>query len=49
MTDQYKANKTWDAITREVLTASGKILYAEPDKNAQAFFLLSRRFGAIPQ
>jgi hypothetical protein len=43
MTAQYKANKSWAAITREQLTAGGKILYREPDQNAQAFFLLSRR------
>jgi hypothetical protein len=43
MTAQFKANKSWAAITRDQLTASGKVLYADPDKNAQAFFLLSRR------
>jgi hypothetical protein len=43
MTAQYKANRSWGDITRDILTASGKILYAEPDKNPQAFFLLSRR------
>ncbi len=43
MTAQLKANKSWAYITREQLTASGKILYSEPDKNPQAFFLLSRR------
>ncbi|MBI2807401.1 MAG: DUF1549 domain-containing protein [Planctomycetes bacterium] len=43
MTAQYKANKSWADITRAQLTASGKILYKEPDKNAQAFFLMSRR------
>lgn len=40
---QLKANKSWAHITREQLVASGKIMYAEPDQNAQAFFLLSRR------
>lgn len=43
MTAQLKANKSWAEITREQLTASGKIMYNEPDKNAQAFFLMSRR------
>ncbi len=43
MTAQLKANKSWAAITRDQLTASGKIMYAEQDKNAEAFFLLSRR------
>jgi Protein of unknown function (DUF1549)/Protein of unknown function (DUF1553) len=43
LTAQYKANKSWAEIAREQLTASGKVMYAEPDKNAQAFFLLSRR------
>jgi hypothetical protein len=41
--EQLQANKSWAFITREQLTATGKIMYAEPDKNAQAFFLLSRR------
>src|ERR1043165_9080265 len=48
MTEQYKSNKSWSAITHDILTASGKVMYAEPDKNAQAFFLLSRR-GADAQ
>jgi Protein of unknown function (DUF1549)/Protein of unknown function (DUF1553) len=43
MTAQYKANKSWAEIAREQITASGKVMYAEPDKNAQAFFLLTRR------
>lgn len=43
LTAQLKANKSWASITRDQLTASGKIMYAEPDKNAEAFFLLSRR------
>jgi hypothetical protein len=43
MTAQLKANKSWAAITRDQLTASGKVMYAESDKNPQAFFLLSRR------
>lgn len=43
MTAQLKENKSWAWITREQLTANGKIMYAEPDKNPQAFFLMSRR------
>jgi hypothetical protein len=43
MTEQFKANKSWAHITRELLTAKGKVMYDEPNKNAQAFFLLTRR------
>src|ERR1043166_1185048 len=43
ITAQLKANKSWAEITRQQLTASGKVMYNEPDKNAEAFFLLSRR------
>jgi hypothetical protein len=43
MTAQLNANKSWAEITREQLTASGRVRYAEQDKNPQAFFLLSRR------
>jgi hypothetical protein len=43
MHEQLQANKSWGFITREILTASGKVLNAEPDKNGQAFFLITRR------
>ncbi len=43
LVEQFKANKGWDSITRDILTSSGKMLNAEPDKNGQAFFLISRR------
>ena len=43
MTAQLKANKSWAAITHDQLTASGRVMYADQDKNPQAFFLLSRR------
>jgi hypothetical protein len=43
MTEKYKANKSWAEIAKEQITASGKIMYNEPDKNSQAFFLMSRR------
>jgi hypothetical protein len=43
MTEQFKANKKWDEITREMLTAKGKVMYDKPGENAQAFFLLTRR------
>jgi hypothetical protein len=42
LTDQLKDNKTWDEITRAMLTATGEMRYAEPDKNGQAFFLATR-------
>lgn len=42
MQEQLKENKSWSAITREILTATGGIKTAEPDKNGQAFFLMSR-------
>jgi len=41
--EQFKENKSWDSITRDILTAKGKVMYAERDTNGQAFFLLSRR------
>ena len=43
LVEQFKANKGWDAITRDILTSTGKMLNAESDKNGQAFFLISRR------
>jgi hypothetical protein len=43
LNEQFKANKSWDSITRDILTATGKVMYAERDTNGQAFFLLSRR------
>lgn len=41
--EQFKENKSWEHMTKEMLTASGKMMNAETDKNGQAFFLLSRR------
>ncbi len=41
--EQFKANKSWDSVTREMLTAKGNIMYDEPNKNAQAYFLLTSR------
>jgi hypothetical protein len=43
LTEEIKANRKWSEITREILTATGEIRNAEPDKNGQAFFLASRR------
>jgi hypothetical protein len=48
MTEQLKANKSWAYITRELITAKGKVMYDEPNKNAQAFFLLTRRGADAP-
>ncbi len=41
--EQFKDNKSWEHVTKEILTASGKVMNAEPDKNGQAFFLVSRK------
>jgi hypothetical protein len=43
LTEQLKADKSWAEITRDMLTASGEMKFAETDKNGPAFFLLSRR------
>jgi uncharacterized protein DUF1549/uncharacterized protein DUF1553 len=43
MTEQLKTNRKWGDITRDILTATGEIRNAEPDKNGQAFFLVSRK------
>ncbi len=43
LTEQLKANKSWAYITREMITAKGKVMYDKPNENAQAFFLLTRR------
>lgn len=43
LTEQFKAGKSWDHITREILTAKGEVKYAEREVNGQAFFLLTRR------
>jgi hypothetical protein len=42
LAQQLQANKSWGAITRELLTASGALRYDEPDKNGHAYFVLSR-------
>jgi hypothetical protein len=39
---QLRANKGWGQITREILTAGGKVSFADPDKNGEAYFLASR-------
>ena len=44
LTGQLKANTSWAAITRAILTASGTVRVDDVDKNGQAFFL-SSRFG----
>lgn len=43
LTAQIKANRKWSEITRDILTATGEIRFAEADKNGQAFLLASRR------
>src|SRR5262249_42512423 len=42
LVEQFKANKKWSEITKELLTASGQIKYDDPNKNGQMFFLASR-------
>lgn len=45
---EIQANRAWDAIVREILTASGELRNDEPDKNGQAFFLTSRKGADAP-
>jgi hypothetical protein len=45
LAEQFKDNKSWGAIVRDILTATGQVKYDEPDKNGQAYFL-STRSGA---
>jgi hypothetical protein len=41
MADQLKSNKSWDHITREIITAQGECKYDENGKNGNLFFLAS--------
>jgi hypothetical protein len=41
--NQLMADKSWDFVAREMLTAKGQILFAEPETNGQLFFLTSRK------
>jgi hypothetical protein len=41
MTEQLKSNKSWDHITREIITAQGECKYDEEGKNGSLFFLAS--------
>jgi hypothetical protein len=41
--NQLMADKSWDFVAREMLTAKGQILYADPETNGQLFFLTSRK------
>ncbi|MCI0681523.1 MAG: DUF1549 and DUF1553 domain-containing protein [Gemmataceae bacterium] len=41
--EQINANRKWSAITRDLLTATGDVRYADADENGQAFFMVSRR------
>jgi hypothetical protein len=43
MEEQLKVNRSWAAVVRDILTASGEVRFDDPDKNGAAFFLLSRR------
>ena len=43
MTEQLQANRRWDQITRDLLTANGAIRNDEPEKNGQAVFLVSHQ------
>ena len=44
MTEQFKTNRSWSDITRDMLTAGGVIELDQPEKNGVAWFL-STRFG----
>jgi hypothetical protein len=48
MADQFKQNRSWGAIVRELLTASGQLRFAEPTKNGSAYFLASRTGADAP-
>ncbi len=41
--EQIAANKSWDYIAREMLTAKGKMMNDQRDENGQAFFIVSRK------
>lgn len=43
LVEQFKVNRKWDEITRDILTAGGQMKNDEPDKNGQLFFLISRK------
>jgi hypothetical protein len=42
LSEQFKKNTSWGEITRAMVTASGKVIFSEPDKNGQAFLMASR-------
>jgi hypothetical protein len=42
MAGQLKSNNSWDQIARAMITAGGPYRTAEPEKNGELFFLLSR-------
>lgn len=48
LNQQIKENKNWADVTKTILTAGGQAKFAEPDKNGEVYFLLSRR-GADAQ
>ncbi|MFO0865936.1 MAG: DUF1549 domain-containing protein [Gemmataceae bacterium] len=48
MADQFKQNRSWGSIVRELLTASGQLRFAEPTKNGSAYFLASRTGADAP-
>jgi hypothetical protein len=41
MFEQFKANKGWDQIARDMITAGGEYRFDEPAKNGALFFLAS--------
>ena len=41
--EQLKAGKSWEHITKEMLTATGKVMNDERVTNGLAFFLISRK------
>jgi hypothetical protein len=40
--DQFKKNASWGEITRAMVSASGTVIFTEPDKNGAAFLMASR-------
>jgi hypothetical protein len=48
MREQLSKNRSWAQITHDILTATGKIMNDERDKNGQAFFLISRKGADAP-
>lgn len=42
LTEELQANRSWAKITHDLVTATGSLRFDEPDKNGQAYLMLSR-------